>query len=111
MAYYIINGYTGDLHSQWNEEHDAEKTLHRLNRECDEEFMIYNEEEWVEYMEDLANEKIANAPVYAVYGVGKHSDNYPPMEELIIAEKPSEARKYFEAKHPEYRAVSAYQIS
>lgn len=109
MAYYVINGYTGELHSQWNDESSAEEVLHLLNRERDnEEYMIYDE---LEYAEFLADEKLANAPVYCVHGVGRYSDAYPIMEELVMAEKPSEARKRFEAKHPEYRAISAYQIS
>jgi hypothetical protein len=47
---------------------------------------------------------------YFVYGVGKKSDAYPPMDDLIVASSPSEARKLFEKKHSNYRAVDAYPV-
>ena len=109
--YYVINEYSGESYSKdgYDDIAFANEVCNRLNRECDTEdgYSIYTEEE---YYEMLGEQKIANAPVYSVYGVGKYSDAYPPMEELIMAEKPSEARKLFETKHPEYRAVGAYRV-
>lgn len=110
MTYYVINTNSGEVHSTHEDLAFAEEVCNSLNRElpyANEDCYIILDEPDYKYM---IGEEDKIYPIYSVYGVGKKSDAYPPMDDLVIAGSPSEARKQFESKHPNYRAVDAYQV-
>lgn len=68
-------------------------------------------EEEEDYVEE--EEEDCESPIrfeYEVYGVGKHSDAYAPMHEIVLAEDAVSARQIFELRNPNYRSTSAYKL-
>ena len=112
MTYYVLNTNTGELHSQWEDQAIAEKTCNSLNEslpyKTDDAYVCFDSNSYKAFVEGLPEPEYT--PVYSVYGVGKKSDAYPPMQDLVIATKPSVAKELFERKHTQYRAVDAYQV-
>lgn len=110
IQYYVIDAVSREVHSEHKSLVSAEEVCSKLNRDlpyvANEYYIILNEADY-KYM---TGEEDKICPIYSVYGVGKKSDAYPPMDDLVIAGSPSEARKQFEKKHPNYRAVDAYQV-
>jgi hypothetical protein len=109
--YYILNTYTGELHSQWEDEALAEETYNRLNRELPyfsaEQYVLLTEEDYQAVVEDKPKHE---SLVWSVYGVGKFVDGLK-HDELVMAETRSEARRVFEKRYPHLRAVDAYQVN
>jgi hypothetical protein len=68
-------------------------------------------EEEEEYYEEPEEEIVDNRVEYIVFGVGKYSDANPPMDEIVLAEDYTSARKIFEQRHPGYRSTSAYKLN
>jgi hypothetical protein len=110
--YYILNTNTGELHSQWEDQALAEETCNSLNDsqpyDSTDAYACFSEAGYRAYVEGLPG--LEYVPIYSVYGVGKYSDAYPPMEELLVADEPSVAKKLFEKRHSQYKAVDAYQV-
>lgn len=106
--YFILNTASGEFEGEYEDVELANAKCDKLNNDlpyyepkC---YRVFDQETYNAWLGLL---EAPEQPAYAVYGVGRYSDAYPIMCKVILANSPSEARKAFEAKHPEYRSISA----
>lgn len=110
MVHYVLNKTTDEVYGHYDNRELAEEVQTKLNKDLPygefEAYVVMDEADYNYYTGKTAKTE----SIFSVYGVGKKSDTYPPMDDLILAKSPIEARKHFEEKHPAYKAVDAYQV-
>lgn len=102
--YFILNTNSGELEGEFEDIVLANAECDKLNDnlpyyrpKCFKVFDQKTYDAWLGIEE----------PAFIVCGVGRYSDAYPLMYEIVYADSPREARQLFEHKHREYRSISA----
>lgn len=105
-----------DCYYYWKSDVDTYACCHHPSHSpfpapCEEECSGYDEPDY-DYYDSIEEEEetVDTRTEWRVFGVGKKSDAYPPMDEVVLAEDYASAREIFELRHPEYRSTSAYQL-
>lgn len=109
--YFILNQHSGELMGEYEDVGIANEACSKLNANLpyfsDEHYKVFDEKSYEAWLGTL---EPVEPRIWYVYGVGKYRDGIS-CEDMIMAESRSEARALFEKRHPQLRAIEAYELN
>ena len=115
--YFVTNLYSGEICGEFNNMDLADEHCSSLNSNLpyfsDEKYRVLDEKAYAAYNgeeeDTYEQEFIQSVKVWYVVGVGRYRDGARHSAD-VIADTREEARKLFEKRYPQYRAIDASEI-